>query len=847
MSVEDKPNLTLSEAVKNYQDLGFAILPAIYGEKRPAIEWKKYQQKAPTKKEIKEFFKSDKQQNIAILCGVPSANLVVLDFDDISIYPKFFDTQALQQETLVARTGSGKFHVYLRSDKSVNSFKIPQLKLEVRSDGNIVIAPPSKHPSGGFYEFVNQDVEKVMVVADLVSAIWSKAEKLGVKTPTDLLTEDLHERGEQPYEGPDPPCIVALSKGVGEGIRNEAGMRLLSYWLKFKRDIDSAKVLRRLKKWNRLNKPPLPKAELKTLMESAQKLDRSYGCRVNQAWCNLDQCSLLRNKLLRKEAEEEAEKILSSLNVLGALKPYLDNIVTGEDDNKKLEFILLLSGKVKDPRIKQIVLLKSEPGAGKSHLMKIADAFKTKSVGRFSPHALDYSNLADYEILRLKELGGMDQEFQGVSTIKFLSADDRGYNIEVTERDERGRFTTKQYRIPPITLITSTIRVQLDPQFERRAWIENPDETKEQTKRIAEWKAKLEREKNLVALGLMKETSYDHSIRVLRAVVKKLEAVNVILPFPHTLTEVLGAEKLRLRGDYDKFFGLVKLYGFLHQRTLPIIEGANEHKAVLVLPQHAFEALKIAEKPYVTMTTELEERSRKLISTLKELEVTKVGDAIDKDLRGDLAVRLGLSEKTVLNYLSEWRKAGYMGSTKTTGRGRPVEFKLLYNLDVIEKKAGATLDIAKMGKERCLDFQAETESFLDSLRKKISYGMGWTEQKIRNTLKLDVSIPWGNFFQKETEAEPSSIQETQETTFPISPISKVEGLNSEKKTFLETVNSVKPLNPVTEGKCWLCDNKRVLYWQLQNPQEEWVDVCQDCGMEVQKTIRQEGDVFVQKR
>lgn len=92
--------------------------------------------------------------------------------------------------------------------------------------------------------------------------------------------------------------------------------------------------------------------------------------------------------------------------------------------------------------------------------------------------------------------------------------------------------------------------MQLDPQFERRAWIQNPDESKEQTRLVAKWKTKLEHEKSAVSLGLMKETSYDHSMRVLRAIVRKLEPINVILPFPGTLTEVLGAEKLRLRGDW---------------------------------------------------------------------------------------------------------------------------------------------------------------------------------------------------------------------------------------------------------------------------------------------------------
>lgn len=776
--------MKISEAVKFYLDLHFGVIPAVYGEKRPSVEWKKYQEKRPSKKEIKEWFKGDKQQNIAILCGVISANLVVLDFDDISVYPKLFDAKALEKETLVVKTGSGKRHVYLRSDKPVASFKIPRLKLEVRSDGNVVIAPPSKHPSGGFYEFVNKEVKKVMIVSDLVGAIWKKAEKLGVKAPTDLFTEDLHVRGEQPYEGPDPPCIVALLKGVTEGIRNEAGMRLLSYWLKFKRDVDPVKAWKRLKKWNELNKPPLENTELKALVESVKKLDRSYGCRVNQAWCNLDQCTLLWNKVLRKEAENEAEKILSAPNVLEALKSHLDNILAGENDNKKVLFLLLLSGKVDDPTIKQMILLKAEPGAGKSHLMKIADAFKTKSVGRFSAHALDYIDLQGYEILRLKELGAMDQEFQGVSTIKFLSADDKGYTVEVTEKSESGRFTTKQYTIPPMTTLTSTTRVDLDPQFVRRAWPLNPDESKEQTDRIRKWKARLEREKSLVALGLIKETSYDHSMRVLRATVRKLYSSSVVLPFPEALTDILGVEKLRLRGDYDKFFSLVKLYGFLHQRTLPLIEGISGHKAVFVAPQHAFEALKIAEKPYVTMTSELEARTRKLVEKLEEMNIVEKGETISIDDRAKIAVELGLSEKTVRGYFKEWVNAGYMVAKQTKGRGNPLLFELIYDLDTIKEKTCVSLDITKIAEDKRLKFQTEAESFLDSFRTKISYGKDWTEQKVKALIQSGDALLQRSFVQNKPNEELSLKPENKLPTLANPLMSKVEGLDSKKKLTL---------------------------------------------------------------
>ena len=133
--------------------------------------------------------------------------------------------------------------------------------------------------------------------------------------------------------------------------------------------------------------------------------------------------------------------------------------------------------------------------------MSIADAFKVKDVGRFTAHALDYSDLKEFEILRLKEFGAIDAENQGVSTIKFLSADDAGYNVEYVVRDkDTGELTTVQKRIAPITIISSTTRVDVDSQYMRRNWPISLDETPEQTERIRLWRAHHEVERNEVAL-----------------------------------------------------------------------------------------------------------------------------------------------------------------------------------------------------------------------------------------------------------------------------------------------------------------------------------------------------------
>jgi Holliday junction resolvasome RuvABC ATP-dependent DNA helicase subunit len=178
------------------------------------------------------------------------------------------------------------------------------------------------------------------------------------------------------------------------------------------------------------------------------------------------------------EVMETVNHILGSQDPMQGVMYHLNNLIAGEEANKATIFLLLLSAKVEDAKRKQIILVKGEPGAGKTTLMGIADLFNTKKIGRFTAHALDYTDLSHFDVLELQEVGFLDQEDQGVSTLKFLSPDDKGYTVACTVRDkETGKFIAEEHRIPPITLIASTTRVELDPQFERRAWPINPDES----------------------------------------------------------------------------------------------------------------------------------------------------------------------------------------------------------------------------------------------------------------------------------------------------------------------------------------------------------------------------------
>ncbi len=102
-----------------YVSYGLSVIPLKHGEKVPLIKWEQYQKEPPSIAEVQKWFK-DTDNNIAIVCGKVSGNLVVIDFDDVEAYEKFMkeiegDTELkdIINSTWLVRTGKG-FHIYLR-------------------------------------------------------------------------------------------------------------------------------------------------------------------------------------------------------------------------------------------------------------------------------------------------------------------------------------------------------------------------------------------------------------------------------------------------------------------------------------------------------------------------------------------------------------------------------------------------------------------------------------------------------------------------------------------------------------------------------------------------------------
>jgi len=272
--------------------------------------------------------------------------------------------------------------------------------------------------------------------------------------------------------------------------------------------------------------------------------------------------------------------------------------------------------------------------------------------------------------------------------LKFISADDGGYDIEITVPSKQEAtcapvppFKTFTRHIPAITLITSTTRLGIKPQFRRRNWIVSLDESKEQTEKIRRWKIARGEEEDRLNQGLIRETSYNKSKRILEALVEMIEPCEVIIPFKNYLTQILPQKNVEVRGHYDKLLNLVYLYGVLLQKQLPKL-----NRCPVLTAERTLEALDISKEAFDIMSS-IERRVRDLLHVLDEMGIVK-DSFIDKEERVKIGKILARSPRTVLTYLNFLEDEGYLDGIR--GRGGKVHVFLASPEEILRRFASLT-------------------------------------------------------------------------------------------------------------------------------------------------------------
>lgn len=191
-------------AAARYAGLGLATVPLVPGTKRPAVPWRDIV--APDPELTVDYLNDHPDANIGIITGSPSDGLLVIDVDahadgvDGRKTMRAFDTRfGRKPRTIAVRTGHDGIQEYFlcpRGSVPRNATN-PDLGVDLRGEGGMVVAPLSVLSDGGAYRFVEgrspddlpiaEADERVMRLVELVSRRGASAPRRG-GAPSPLVT-----------------------------------------------------------------------------------------------------------------------------------------------------------------------------------------------------------------------------------------------------------------------------------------------------------------------------------------------------------------------------------------------------------------------------------------------------------------------------------------------------------------------------------------------------------------------------------------------------------------------------------------------------------------------------------
>lgn len=148
----------MNEAIK-YAEMGLAVFP-VRKNKAPYTPHGCKDAKTDLRA-IKNWWKRYPDANIGIATGSISGGIIVIDIDideDKGIYGddslrKWEKENGQLPETWRAITGRGGYHIYYRSDEKIKNTTNLYPGIDIRGEGGYVIAPPSIHQNGNYYQW----------------------------------------------------------------------------------------------------------------------------------------------------------------------------------------------------------------------------------------------------------------------------------------------------------------------------------------------------------------------------------------------------------------------------------------------------------------------------------------------------------------------------------------------------------------------------------------------------------------------------------------------------------------------------------------------------------------------
>lgn len=208
---------------------------------------------------INEWWRWWPTSNVAIATG---RGLMVLDVDGPEGEASLADLERSHgplAETALVRTSRGWHYYFSTPTPLPNSASKIGPHIDVRADGGMAIAPPSKHASGAVYEW-SRDLG------------WGVAPAPGWLVGLAVAAKPTMIAGSGPFLATPPGEWVCLIRdGAPEGQRHDAALRLAGLAL---RKLPAHVAVEVVRLWNEARcSPPLPRDELDRLLEDVAAME----------------------------------------------------------------------------------------------------------------------------------------------------------------------------------------------------------------------------------------------------------------------------------------------------------------------------------------------------------------------------------------------------------------------------------------------------------------------------------------------------------------------------------------------------------------------------------------------
>ena len=839
-------NEELKAAATAYHDIGCAVVPFLLSEteKKPLTEWRAWITEPQTNEEF-EALTWNNTNGFAIVCGSRLKNglfVGAVDFDVKKLSNETIEKgrQALKKflTTQMEQTPSGGQHwIYhcREKPKTVSAFH-NEYALELIGDGKLCVVAPSLG-----YKRLNDNPPSE--VQDLTQIFY---DALGVKT--EAKTEAWFDREDltvKTYEGDHPLCIRELLKGVNEGLRNEAAIRLSSYLVNF-RGMGTEKALWHLKRWNKLNNPSLADEELLEVFKSSLK-GYVFGCNdsllknycVEGIYCPLrkkEQKQPEKEKVFDEATLSKARTILADPEFFyklgkvfekGFVVPKINKprFVTGEERNKRLLGPLLIGAS--KLAMTSIIKVLGEPGTAKDTMLRMwLELLSIKSVERsyMTAASLRYSpDMQNADLLYIPDTPELQGEMG--RQLRFMRSDDGGLISEYAVRDsETGEMTTKVVTLPIKGLATTSNAVTGDAALESGMWTLTTNPSPELTKEVKKEKLKLRAGER----PLISDVDLNLWQAVFKVLVEEEPQEIPLVPYAKQLFDLLESERSESRRDPDKLCDLISLVAWVRRFQKP---SEKRMEADLI---DLYVALQLGLDAITQTISELSPKEQQIFEVVKEVVTCR-----------DVADATKIPYKTCYNYLEKLVDKGYLNQDKEKNRNiysvlckemkpKTFLFSVRRNEESPEQLVKVVLDtIRNSSTDKPLGEDIYT--FVDPLK---GYQIIIKRSGEQDEVTIDTqryvypSLPPYQRGSSEPSKEPVSEPEKNLNSL----------LPSENRTenSLENLASktskLEHLTTLFEDKCCLCGFKGRMDWQATFHNQTWALLCDKCGLELGKRL-----------